>query len=61
LQLSAEGHTNSEIAARLGISTRTAETHRSRLMHKLGLHTQSDLIRYALRRGVIPMGDAGKP
>lgn len=55
LQLSAEGHTNSEIAARLGISTRTAETHRSRLMHKLGLHTQADLIRYALRRGIIPM------
>lgn len=53
LQLSAEGHTNSEIAARLGISTRTAETHRSRLMHKLGLHTQSDLIRYAIRRGII--------
>ena len=53
LQLSAEGHTNSEIAARLGISTRTAETHRSRLMHKLGLHTQADLIRYALRRGII--------
>jgi two-component system, NarL family, response regulator NreC len=61
LQLSAEGHTNSEIAARLGISTRTAETHRSRLMHKLGLHTQSDLIRYALKRGIIPMEDAGKP
>ncbi len=55
LQLSAEGHTNSEIAARLGISTRTAETHRSHLMHKLGLHTQSDLIRYAIRRSIIPM------
>jgi DNA-binding NarL/FixJ family response regulator len=53
LQLSAEGHTNSEIAARLGISTRTAETHRSHVMHKLGLHTQSDLIRYAIRRGII--------
>lgn len=53
LQLSAEGHTNSEIAARLGISTRTAETHRSRVMHKLSLHTQSDLIRYAIRRGII--------
>jgi DNA-binding NarL/FixJ family response regulator len=60
LQLSAEGYTNSEIAARLGISTRTAETHRSHLMHKLGLHTQADLIRYALRRGIIPMEDARK-
>ncbi|MET0645951.1 MAG: response regulator transcription factor [Pyrinomonadaceae bacterium] len=53
LQLSSEGHTNSEIAARLGISTRTAETHRSHVMHKLGLHTQSELIRYAIRRGII--------
>ena len=61
LQLSAEGHTNSEIAALLGISTRTAETHRSRLMHKLSLHTQSDLIRYALRRGIIPMENFSKP
>jgi DNA-binding NarL/FixJ family response regulator len=60
LQLSAEGHTNSEIATRLGISTRTAETHRSHLMHKLALHTQSDLIRYALRRGVIPLENARK-
>jgi two-component system, NarL family, response regulator NreC len=55
MQLSAEGHTSTEIAARLGISSRTAETHRSNLMHKLGLHTQADLIRYALRRGIIPM------
>lgn len=53
LQLSAEGHTNSEIAARLGISVRTAETHRSKLMHKLDVHTQADLTRYALRRGII--------
>ena len=60
LQLSAEGHTNSEIAARLGISTRTAETHRSHLMHKLALHTQSDLIRYALRHRVIPLENARK-
>jgi DNA-binding NarL/FixJ family response regulator len=61
LQLSAEGNTSGEIAARLGISTRTAETHRSHLMHKLGLHTQSDLIRYALRRGIIPMENAREP
>jgi DNA-binding NarL/FixJ family response regulator len=59
-QLSAEGHTNGEIAARLGISVRTAETHRSRLMHKLGVHTQADLIRYALRRGIIPMDRAAR-
>jgi two-component system, NarL family, response regulator NreC len=53
LQLSAEGHTNSEIASRLGISVRTAETHRSKVMHKLGVHTQADLTRYALQRGII--------
>lgn len=55
MQLAAEGHTSHEIADQLGISTRTAETHRSNLMHKLDLHTQSDLIRYALRRGIIPI------
>ena len=55
LQLAAEGHTSTEMAARLGISPRTAETHRAHLMHKLNLHTQADLIRYALRRGIIPM------
>ena len=53
LHLSAEGHTNSEIAQRLGISVRTAETHRSKVMHKLGVHTQADLTRYAIRRGII--------
>ncbi len=55
LHLSAEGRTNSEIAERLGISVRTAETHRSKLMHKLGVHTQADLTRYAIKRGIIPM------
>jgi two-component system, NarL family, response regulator NreC len=55
LHLAAEGLTNNEIASRLGISSRTAETHRSNLMHKLDLHTQADLIRFALRRGIISM------
>lgn len=55
LQLIAEGHTNTDIASLLGISARTVETHRSNLMHKLVLHTQADVIRYALRRGIIPM------
>lgn len=57
LQLAAEGNTNVEIAARLSISPRTAETHRSNLMRKLDLHGQTDLIRYALRRGIIPMDE----
>ena len=51
--LSAEGLTNSEIAERLGISVRTAETHRSHLMNKLDIHNQADLTRYAIRRGII--------
>jgi DNA-binding NarL/FixJ family response regulator len=55
LHLAAEGHTNAEIADQLSISPRTAETHRANLMHKLGLHTHTDLIRYALRRGILPM------
>lgn len=54
LHLAAEGHANAEIAARLSISSRTAETHRAHLMHKLGLHNQTDLIRYALRRRIVP-------
>jgi len=54
LQLSAEGRTLPEVAARLGISPRTAETHRTNLMHKLALRTQTDLIRYAVRRGLLP-------
>ena len=53
LQLSAEGHSGTEIADRLTISPRTVETHRSNLMHKLGLHSQTDLVRYALRRGIL--------
>ena len=55
LHLVAEGHTNAEIAARLFISRRTVETHRANLMRKLGLRTQTDLISYALRRGILPM------
>ena len=54
LHLAAEGLSNPEIAARLGISPRTTETHRAHLMSKLGLHSQTDLVRYALRRGIIP-------
>jgi two-component system response regulator NreC len=55
LQLVAEGRTNSEIASRLGISPRTAETHRTHLMHKLQFRTHTDLIKYAIERGIIPL------
>jgi DNA-binding NarL/FixJ family response regulator len=57
LQLAAEGHTNAEIAAHLFISPRTAETHRVHLMGKLRLHGQTDLIRYAIKRGILPLED----
>ncbi|MBI2951943.1 response regulator transcription factor [bacterium] len=55
LHLAAEGRSNPEIAARLFISVRTVETYRAHLMQKLGLRTQTDLVRYALRRGILPM------
>ena len=53
VQLAAEGQTNAEIAEKLFISPRTAETHRTNLLRKLGLHTQTDLVRFAIRRGLI--------
>ncbi|MDX1630580.1 MAG: response regulator transcription factor [Thermoanaerobaculia bacterium] len=52
-KLLAEGKTSREIANYLGISTKTAMTHRSNLMGKLGLHARSELIKYAIRRGII--------
>jgi DNA-binding NarL/FixJ family response regulator len=55
LHLAVQGHSATEMAARLFLSPRTVETHRSNLMRKLDLHTQTDLIRYALRRGIIPL------
>ncbi len=53
LELAAEGKTSAEIAASLFISRRTAEAHRANLMKKLGLKTQTDLILYAVRNGII--------
>ncbi|MCH8962366.1 MAG: response regulator transcription factor [Bacteroidetes bacterium] len=55
LQLTVEGHTRTEAADRLSISSRTVETHRANLMRKLNCRNQTDLIRYALRRGLIPI------
>lgn len=53
LQLLAEGKSNKDIAVFLGISTRTAETHRTRIMHKLDLHSLTELVRYAVRNKVV--------
>jgi two-component system, NarL family, response regulator NreC len=54
LHLAAEGHGNTAIGERLGISPRTAETHRAHVMRKLGLQTPRDLIVYAINRGLLP-------
>ena len=53
LRLLALGHTNQEIAKRLFISVRTAETHRAHIMQKLGLNTRAELVRYALVNGLL--------
>lgn len=55
LQLSAEGLTTVEISARLSISPRTVEIHRGNLMHKLNLRSQTDLIRFAIKKGILPL------
>jgi len=49
----AEGTSNEEIAASLVISPKTVERHRENIMHKLNLHSRAELVRYAIRRGII--------
>ncbi|MGH7432454.1 MAG: response regulator [Candidatus Methylomirabilales bacterium] len=53
LQLIAEGKRTKEIATLLGVSVKTAESHRTRLMEKLNIHETASLVRYALQRGLI--------
>lgn len=53
VQLLAEGRTNKEIATSLNISIKTALTHRSNILHKLGLHSLPALVRYAIRNKII--------
>ena len=53
LQLIGEGKSSKEIAALLGISIKTAESHRTRLMRKLDIHELASLVRYAIRRGLV--------
>jgi DNA-binding CsgD family transcriptional regulator len=53
LRLAAEGYGNPSVAALLGTSRPTAETHRARLMRKLGLASQTELVRYAIERGMV--------
>ncbi len=55
LQLIAESKSTKEIARILNISFKTAESHRSRLMKKLDIHETAGLVRYAIRRGLLPL------
>jgi two-component system, NarL family, response regulator NreC len=53
LQLVGEGKSSKEIAALLGISIKTTESHRTRLMRKLDIHELASLVRYVIRRGLV--------
>jgi two-component system response regulator NreC len=56
LRLIALGHTNTEIAEQLYLSVRTVETHRAHIQQKLQLSSRSELVRYALERGLVDVG-----
>lgn len=64
LQLLARGHTNAEIGRMLHISARTAESHRRKIMQKLNLGSRAEMVRYALRSGMLeraaPDADSGR-
>ncbi len=53
LQLIAEGRTTKDIAAQMNVSVKTVESHRTRLMQKLGIHEIASLVRYAIRQGLV--------
>ena len=53
VQLVAEGKTNKEVATRLGVSVKTVDAHRAKVMEKLDLHSVADLVRYAVRNKII--------
>ena len=55
LRLIALGHTNTEIAAQLFLSTRTVETHRAHIQQKLRRTTRAELVRYALEHGLVEL------
>lgn len=53
LTLVAEGHSTRKVAELLGISYKTADSHRTRMMEKLGVHETASLVRYAIRKGIV--------
>ena len=60
LVLTAEGYSSQEIGEQLALSAKTVETYRTRVMRKLNLHHRSDLVKYALRTGLLQMDMDGK-
>ena len=57
LQLIAEGHSTKRIAAKLGISVKTVEMHRTQLMKTLHIHGVADLVRFAIRAGLVRLDE----
>ncbi len=57
LKLVAEGRSNKDVAELLGISVKTAMSHREHVMEKLGVHNRTELVRFAIRKGVIRVED----
>ncbi|MDP2949812.1 MAG: response regulator transcription factor [Chloroflexota bacterium] len=57
LKLIAEGKTGREIASQLFLSPNTVERHRANIMDKLGLHNRAELIKFAIRKGLVPLED----
>ena len=57
LKLIAQGHTNRDMAELLHLSIKTVETHRANIMQKLGLHSRTELVKYALRKGLVDIED----
>ena len=60
IRLLAEGNSNKKIAGDLGITIRTVETHRAKIMLKLGLHSLAELIHYAIRSKIVPQPGASE-
>jgi DNA-binding NarL/FixJ family response regulator len=61
LRLTVDGWSSTAVASKLGISPRTVETHRANLMRKLGLRRRTELVRYAMRRGLVPNDVGDQP
>jgi DNA-binding NarL/FixJ family response regulator len=57
LKLVAEGKTNRDIAELLAVSVKTVQAHRANLMRKLGMHDRTELVKYAIRKGIIGLDE----